>query len=243
MRQHETAPTVGGIEKETELTPTKEADLYPPVKCLLEAQGYVVKSEVGAADVVAVRGAEPPVIVELKLILSLTLFHQAVARQAVTDDVYIAVAHKPGKRFAKSVKHSVSLARRLGLGLMTVRVADSLVQVHCDPGPFQPRKSTKKQTALLREFARRVGDPNAGGQQRQGLVTAYRQDALKIALYLFEVGASRGKDVARETGVSNATRMMRDDHYGWFERVEKGVYGLSPSGADAVSNAAQILGA
>lgn len=243
MRQHETAPTVGGIEKETELTPTKEADLYPPVKSLLESQGYVVKSEVGAADVVAVRGAEPPVIVELKLILSLTLFHQAVARQAVTDDVYIAVAHKPGKRFAKSVKHSVSLARRLGLGLMTVRVADSLVQVHCDPGPFQPRKSTKKQTALLREFARRVGDPNAGGQQRQGLVTAYRQDALKIALYLFEVGASRGKDVARETGVSNATRMMRDDHYGWFERVEKGVYGLSPSGADAVSNAAQILGA
>lgn len=240
MRLH---PAGGDAKnKEADLAPLKEADLYPPVKSLLEEQGYVVKSEVGAADVVALRGAEPPVVVELKLSLSLTLFHQAIARQAVTDDVYIAVAHKPGKRFAKSVKQSVSLARRLGLGVMTVRVADSLVQVHCDPGPFQPRKSPKKQTALLREFARRVGDPNSGGQQRQGLVTAYRQDALKLALYLYEVGASKGKDVARETGVEHATRMMRDDHYGWFERVDKGTYGLSPNGARAVSNAAEILG-
>lgn len=221
---------------------TKEADLYPPIKSLLEGQGYVVKSEVGAADVVGMRGGEPPVVVELKLALSLTLFHQAVARQAVTDDVYIAVAHRPGKRFAKSLKQSVGLARRLGLGVMTVRLSDGLVNVHCDPGPFKPRKVPKRQSALLREFARRVGDPNQGGQGRQGLVTAYRQDALKLALFLFEVGASRGRDVAKETGVTHATRMMRDDHYGWFERVDTGVYGLSPKGAEAVSKAPQVLG-
>lgn len=222
---------------------TKEADLYPPVKSLLEGQGYVVKSEVGAADVVAMRGGEPPVVIELKLALSLTLFHQAVARQAVTDDVYIAVGHRPGKRFAKSLKQSVGLARRLGLGVMTVRLPDGLVHIHCDPAPFTPRKVPKRQSALLREFARRVGDPNTGGQGRQGLVTAYRQDALKLALYLYEAGASRGRDVARETGVAQATRVMRDDHYGWFERVETGIYGLSPAGAEAVSKAPQVLGA
>lgn len=220
----------------------KEADLYPPVKALLEEQGYVVKAEVGDADVVAVRGGEPPVIIELKLSLNLTLFHQAVARQTVTDDVYIAIEHKPGKRFARSVKQAVSLARRLGLGLMTVRVSDGLVHVHCDPDTFQPRKSKPRKDALLREFARRAGDPNTGGQQRSGLVTAYRQDAMKIALYLFEVGASRGADVARETGVSKATRMMRDDHYGWFERVETGIYGLTPAGAAAVAKTPTILG-
>lgn len=224
------------------MTADKEADLYPPVKSLLEEQGYVVKSEVGAADVVAVRGGEPPVVVELKLSLSLTLFHQAVDRLKVSDDVYVAVAHRPGKRFAKSVKQSVALARRLGIGLMTVRIKDGLVQVHCDPGPYAPRKSAKRQTALLREFARRVGDPNSGGQQRSGLVTAYRQDALKLAMYLFEVGASPGKDVARETGVEKATRMMRDDHYGWFEKVEKGIYGLTPQGAEAVGDARRVLG-
>ncbi len=220
----------------------RETDLYPPVKYLLEAQGYVVKSEVGAADVVALRGGEPPVVVELKLAFSLSLFHQAVARQAVTDDVYVAVAHKPGKRFARAVKDNVALARRLGLGVMVVRLEDGLVTVHCDPGPFRPRKSKLRQDRLLKEFARRQGDPNRGGQVRAGLVTAYRQDTLKIAMYLFEAGASKGADVAEATGVAQATRMMRDDHYGWFERLGTGVYGLTPSGADAAQGAGEPLG-
>lgn len=221
----------------------RETDLYPPVKALLEEQGYVVKAEIGAADVVALRGAEPPVIVELKLTFSLAVFHQAIARLAVSDDVYVAVAHKPGKRFAKAVKDNVKLARRLGLGLMVVRLSDGLVTVHCDPGPYAPRKSKMRQTRLLREFAKRSGDPNQGGQTRSGLVTAYRQDALKVAVYLYEIGASRGADVKRETAIEHATRMMRDNHYGWFEKVEKGVYGLTDAGAAAVQDAGTVLGA
>jgi len=221
----------------------RETDLYPPIKAFLEDQGYVVKSEVGAADVVAVRGAEPPVVVELKLGFSLALFHQCLARLKVSDDVYLAVARQPGKRFAKSVKDNVTLARRLGLGLITVRLSDGLVEVHCDPGPYAPRKNAKRAAMLLREFARRQGDPNDGGQTRAGLVTAYRQDALKLAVFLFEAGASKGADVARATAVSAATRMMRDDHYGWFEKVDKGIYGLTPTGAEAVATAGRILGA
>ena len=221
----------------------RETDLYPPIKAFLEDQGYVVKSEVGAADVVALRGAEPPVVVELKLGFSLALFHQCLARLKVSDDVYLAVARQPGKRFAKAVKDNVTLARRLGLGLITVRLSDGLVEVHCDPGPYAPRKNAKRAAMLLREFARRQGDPNDGGQTRAGLVTAYRQDALKPAVHLFEAGASKGADVARATGVSAATRMMRDDHYGWFEKVDKGIYGLTPKGAEAVATAGRILGA
>lgn len=53
----------------------REDQLYPPVKALLQAQGYEVKGEVGAADVMARRGGEEPVIVELKLRFSLSLFH------------------------------------------------------------------------------------------------------------------------------------------------------------------------
>ena len=225
------------------MTNPRETDLYPPIKTFLEDQGYVVKAEVGAADVVAIRGTEPPVVVELKLGFSLALFHQCLARLKVADDVYLAVARQPGKRFAKAVKDNVTLARRLGLGLITVRLSDGLVEVHCDPGPYAPRKNTKRQAMLLREFARRQGDPNDGGQTRAGLVTAYRQDALKLAVFLFEAGASKGADVARATGVSAATRMMRDDHYGWFEKVDKGVYGLTPTGAEAVAPAGRILGA
>jgi hypothetical protein len=220
----------------------RETDLYGPVKAFLEGQGYVVKSEVGAADVVAVRGGEAPVIVELKLGFSLTLVHQCVARFSVSDDVYMAVATGKGKPFAKSLKNMTKLCRRLGLGLITVRLKDDLVQVHCDPGPYTPRKSKKREGQLLAEFAKRVGDPNDGGQTRVGLITAYRQDAIKVALYLFEIGASRGADVARETGVDRATTMMRNDHYGWFEKVETGIYGLTLKGADAVAQSGQVLG-
>ncbi|MEP4196727.1 MAG: DUF2161 domain-containing phosphodiesterase [Aliishimia sp.] len=220
----------------------RETDLYPPVKTLLEEQGYVVKAEIGAADVVAVRGGEAPVVVELKLAFSLALFHQGITRLAVSDEVYLAVAHKPGKRFAKGLKDNVKMARRLGLGVMVVRPEDGLVTVHCDPGPYAPRKAKKREGQLLREFAKRSGDPNEGGQTRVGLVTAYRQDALKLAVYLYEVGASKGADTKRETGVERATQMMRDNHYGWFEKVEKGIYGLTDAGAQAVQNAGTVLG-
>jgi len=213
-----------------------ETELYPPVKAYLEAQGYEVKAEVGAADVVACRSGGDPVIVELKTGFTLSLFHQAVERQAVTDAVYVAVARGPGRRFQTALKNNLKLARRLGLGLITVRLADGLVEVHLDPGPFMPRKSRARKDRLLREFSRRVGDPNTGGSTRTTLVTAYRQDAIRCAQHLVANGPSRGADVAKVTGVARATRMMADDHYGWFERVERGVYGLTPKGRDTLSD-------
>ena len=69
----------------------RETTLYGPIKLFLEKQRYEVKAEVGPADVVAVRGKEPPVIVELKTGFSLSLFHQATERQAITHLVYVAV--------------------------------------------------------------------------------------------------------------------------------------------------------
>lgn len=212
-----------------------ETDLYPPIKAFLEAQGYDVKSEIGPVDVMACRGEDPPVIVELKTGFSLALFHQAIARLAVTDTVYVAVPRGSGRRFQAALKDNRTLARRLGLGLMTVRLSDGLVEVHLDPGPYAPRKSRRRQSALLREFARREGDPNLGGAVRGGLVTAYRQDAMKCAAYLAVHGASKGAEVARSCAVPRATTIMRDNHYGWFAKVETGVYALSQTGREAVA--------
>ena len=80
------------------------------------------------------------------------------------------------------------------------------------------------------------GDPNAGGATRHGIVTAYRQDALKCAAHLAEHGAAKGAEVAKATGVEIATRLMYDNHYGWFEKVEKGVYGLSGAGQEGLKH-------
>lgn len=43
----------------------KESDLYLPLKQFLETQHYEVKGEVQDCDVVAVRGDEAPVVVDL----------------------------------------------------------------------------------------------------------------------------------------------------------------------------------
>ena len=203
-----------------------ETDLYLPVKAFLEAQGYEVKSEIGAVDVVAIRGEEEPLLIELKLGFSLALVHQGIARQAVSDLVYLAVERPK----TKAKKANIALCRRLGLGLLTVRLRDSYVEPLADPAPFTPRKSPRRKARLLREFARRVGDPNTGGATRKGLVTSYRQDALKCAEYLSQHGPSKGADVAKAQKVPTATRIMAADHYGWFERIERGVYGLTVKG-------------
>lgn len=213
----------------------REQDLYPPIKAMLERQGYVVKGEVGAADVVARRGEEEPVIVELKMRFSLSLFHQAVARLGMSDQVYIATVKPTGRTARRALKDNLALCRRLGLGLITVR-EDERVEVHCDPGPYAPRKSKVRTARLLREFDRLQGDPNAGGATRHGIVTAYRQDALRCAAHLAEHGPSRGRDVAAATEVATATRLMAANHYGWFERVEKGVYGLTDAGRDGLKH-------
>lgn len=219
----------------------KETDLYPPIKAFLEGQGYEVKAEVGAADVVGLRGEDAPVIVEMKTGFSLSLFHQAVERQAVSDCVYIAVPRGQGRRFQKALKDNMGLCRRLGVGLLTVRLRDGFVEPHLDPGPYRPRVSKPKSQRLLREFARRVGDPNTGGATRSRLVTAYRQDALRCALFLRDNGPTKGAVVAAGAEVLAATRIMAADHYGWFERVRTGVYALTPAGHDALTTYAEVI--
>lgn len=219
----------------------QEADLYAPIKTLLEGQGYEVKGEIGSADIVAIRDGSDPLVVEMKTGFSLSLFHQAIDRQGVTDIVYLAVPLRSGKAFGMALRKNVNLCRRLGLGLMTVRTRDAFVEVLLDPAPYQPRKSKSRKTRLLREFARLVGDPNTGGSTRSGLVTAYRQDALRCLNCLNSDGPTKAAVVAKRTGVPTARRLMADNHYGWFEKVAIGIYTISPKGRRAVAEFADAI--
>ena len=211
-----------------------ETALYEPVKRFLEGQGYDVKAEIGAADVVGVRCGDDPVIVELKTGFTLTLLHQAIARQAITDAVYVAIPHAAGRMALSALRNNLKLCRRLGIGLLTVRLDDGFVTPHLDPGPYAPRKSKQRASRLLREFARRAGDPNTGGSPRGGIVTAYRQDALRCARHLCAHGPTKAALVAQAAKVAKARQIMADDHYGWFERTARGVYRLTPSGLRAL---------
>ena len=209
----------------------RECDLYEPVKAFLEIQGYEVKGEVAGCDVVATRGTEPPVIVELKLGLNLALILQGVDRLSLTDRVYLAVARPRGRRGALGVSvyraDVRGLCRRLGLGLMTVAPGEAGVEVLLDPLPYRPRRSVRRLGRLLGEHTRRAGDPNRGGSTRTPLVTAYRQEAIRCAL-LLQDGPHRALAALRETSlVPNAPRILQRDVYGWFERVARATYRLT----------------
>lgn len=210
----------------------KESDLYLPLKRFLESQNYEVKGEVQDCDVLAVRGAEVPVVVELKLSLNLNVVLQAVERLSLTPKVYIGIPSQcavlKGRR-----KHIVKLLRMLGLGLVVIdagRDAESAT-VLLDPGGYRPRKSKHRQQRLLGEFVRRVGDPNLGGtDKRTGIMTAYRQRALTIAEFLHEHGPNKASNIASALQEPKARDILYKDAYGWFDRASLGVYELSPRG-------------
>ena len=80
-------------------------------------------------DVVAVRGKEPPVIVELKRAFGFGLVLQGVDRLALSDAVYLAVGAWP-----KNMRNVKKLCRRLGFGLMVV--VKERADVVLDPAPY-----------------------------------------------------------------------------------------------------------
>lgn len=220
-----------------------ETDLYPPIKTHLEGQGYQVKGEVQGCDVVATRGDESPLIVELKTSFSLTLVLQGVRRLGISDRVYLAAPPFTGKSARQQVRDFTGLCRRIGLGLMFVRTEPTAaVEIVCDPVPYSPRKDKRRLGLLLKEFDRRVGDPTAGGSTtRAPRMTAYRQDALRCVKYLEANGPTKASTVAREANVPKATAMMYRDVYGWFERAGKGIYQLSPKGENAMAEYAKTI--
>jgi hypothetical protein len=73
------------------------------------------------------------------------------------------------------------------------------------------------------------------------LVTGYRQDAVKCAAFLARSGASQGAVVAKETGVGVATSLMRNNVYGWFDKVKTGVYVLNSTGKKELTNWSHLI--
>lgn len=212
--------------------PRREVDLYPAVKAFLEGEGFEVKGEVRGCDVVGVRGDEPPVIVELKLRFTLGLVLQALDRLRVSERVYLAVPAEAIRR--RGIR---PLCRRLGLGLLVVHGPRQRVEVEVEPGPYRPPHDRRRTGLLISEHARRRGDPTPGGATRVPIMTAYRQEALRIAAAL-RVGPASVAELREVAAAPNAGRILVRDAYGWFERVQRGSYRLRDAGRAAAAAAA-----
>ncbi len=214
------------------MEPTLETTLYPPVKRFLESLGLEAKGEIRGCDIVALDGGEPVavVIAELKETFTLELVLQAVERTAACDEVWLAVRASKRGRGRENDSRVKKLCRYLGFGLLSV-FGSGRVEALVEPAPWRPRLDKKRRSRIVDEHRKRKGDPVMGGSTRLPQMTAYRQQALACAAAL-AAGPARPRDLKRAS--PDAPKILQRDVYGWFTRVERGVYGLSEGGKAAL---------
>lgn len=212
--------------------PKRETELYAPLKAWLEDHGYMVRSEVLGCDIAAQRGGAL-VLIEMKLRFGVELLTQAVARQRATPSVYVAIP-RPERMAGKKWRDTMHLLRRLEIGLVVVTPRSAEVVFH--PTPFARKQHKAQRRALLTEMKGRSADRNTGGSHGRKLVTAYREQALFIACCLDRFGPLPPKTLRAIGAGPKARAIVYDNHYGWFERLDKALYGIRPAGRDALTN-------
>lgn len=170
------------------------------------------------------------VICELKLRFNLELILQAVDRAAVADEVWIAARVSAKGKGREADKRYRDLCRRLGVGMLGISDAGDVSVIVGSVTPM-PRTNPKRRSKLMREHRRRRGDPAIGGSTRAPVMTAYRQQALGCALALTS-GPLRVREI--RSSVPDAGKILLANVYGWFERLDRGVYGLTAAGREAL---------
>ncbi|MGB4649397.1 MAG: DUF2161 family putative PD-(D/E)XK-type phosphodiesterase [Acetivibrionales bacterium] len=214
--------------------PIHETDLYEPIREYLEELGYEVQGEVKGCDLAAVMG-DDLIVVEMKTSFNLKLLSQAVKRQRVTDSVYVAIPYPKGGKRTAAWRDMCILLRRLEIGLITVDLAKDggRVEVHFHPCSFDRLRSLRANKrvrySIIKEAEGRSGHYNTGGTTRTRLITAYREQAIHIACCMMRYGDMSPAQL-RKIGTSPKTpNILRDNYYGWFTRVSRGIYKLEDS--------------
>jgi hypothetical protein len=219
-----------------------ETDLFEPVRDYLEAQGYTVRAEVKDCDITARKGDEL-VIIELKRHFGIDLLIQATERQRISDSIYVAIP-APANMGRKSRWPGITrVLRQLELGLIIVFLdqPSPRVEVVFHPTPYQRRKRKRARRAVIEEMARRSGNYNKGGSTGKSLVTAYRENAIHIACCLDAFGPMQPRQLrAMNTGPKTLT-ILSSNFYGWFQRVDRGVYTITAAGRDALDEYPELV--
>ena len=212
-----------------------ETDLYEPVCRFLEEEGYQVQAEVKDCDIAAEKDGEL-IIVELKKSFQLKLVYQALDRQSLTEQVFVAIPRPQKGQREKNWKNMLKLLKRLEIGLLTVALDSPLktVDVVLTRSDSLAWKSRQKRERLQAELENRQVSANTGGINRRKIVTAYREKALHLCCILENREAVTYGEL-REMGLEEKyMSILRSNVYHWFERVEKGVYRLSEEGRKAL---------
>jgi hypothetical protein len=172
---------------------------------------------------------------------------QATKRQRLSDLVYIAIPKPSYKLKSKRWTDICHLVRRLELGLIIVSFSGNrkTVEVIFHPVDFNRKKSMnqnkRKRDALLKEINGRSADFNVGGSNKTKIMTAYKENCVKIACYLQNLGTASPRKLVKLGTGDKTSAILSKNYYGWFDRVSRGVYVLSEKGKREIQEYPDLL--
>lgn len=210
-----------------------ESELFEPVKNHFTSKGYDVDGEVENCDLVAIKN-DNIVIVELKKTFSLKLVMQGIDRQELSKEVYLAVPKEKYNSY-KDKESQTKICKRLGLGLIHINTLKKDIDILLEPR-MKISIYKYREERLLYEFRNRGVKKSTGGVV-SGAYSAYYQRCIQLACIL-EVEKQMSAVQIREKYNTGFTtyNILYNNHYGWFQKVDKGIYALSEAGYDEIHN-------
>ncbi len=220
----------------------KETELYAPVKALLNTMGYYVKAEVKSVDILALK-AEKSIAVELKTAVTLKLVYQAIDRQKLADEVYVAIPKTAMQSHRDHFKSFELLLKRLGIGLIIVQ--SDVAEIKFEPKvldiALSNARNTRKKKTLMNEFHERINHVNVGGTKGKTL-TLYREKALLIAHALMSHPGLSTIELKHYTQIDNVSTILQKNFEGWFVKLDRAKYGIHPDKLEEIKRYHQLMG-
>ncbi|MCD4827309.1 MAG: hypothetical protein K8Q99_05985 [Acholeplasmataceae bacterium] len=219
----------------------RETELYLPVKNLLISQGFDVKAEVKDIDVLAMKD-EFMLAVELKTKLSIKLIYQAIDRQKIVDQVYIALPKSAIKIRSASYRNLSYLLKRLEIGL--ILVDDQVAEVNIEANIYDMERSRtrykKRKQQTLKEFRLRKFNKNTGGT-RDKKITRYKESVIEIAVYMIEHYPCSPKEIKAATHIQKTASILQKNYEGYFLRVSRGLYQVNDDKIEEILKLKKLL--
>ena len=113
----------------------------------------------------------------------------------------------------------MSLLRRLGLGLLTVSARGRVVPV-LDPAPYRPRSSSSTPREASEGVRRTCWRSRSRRLRLRPTSHGLSSGRASVRRELAAAGVLKVSALSDRTGVSRAGPILRDNHYGWFDRVK-----------------------
>ncbi|MGE4320011.1 MAG: DUF2161 family putative PD-(D/E)XK-type phosphodiesterase, partial [Acholeplasmataceae bacterium] len=203
--------------------------------------GYEVKAEINHIDILASK-EDYFIACELKTNISLKLIYQAIERQKIVDEVYIATDKKHINSSKQTHRHLIALLKRLEIGL--IAVSSNQAEIVLASKPFDYAKSRalyqKKKEKMKKEFMLSKTALNTGGTKGK-IMTRYKEMVTQIGIYILDHGPSSPKAIKQALNIEKVSSILQKNYYQYFVRIDRGIYDLTQEGRKEILKMYHIL--